>query len=94
MWMRETLTCHKTYLMAHSVGNLEAQICDGNVHNYEVSDVKKDTVANWGKGAILIQMTTHTCKIIRNILYHLLSGMLWRAFMRRSVRLKLCSDYH
>lgn len=38
--------CHTLYLMADSVDNLEVQMCDGNVQNYEVLDENKDTVGN------------------------------------------------
>lgn len=38
--------CHMLDLMADSVDNLEVQMCDGNVQNYEVSDENKDTVGN------------------------------------------------
>lgn len=46
MWMRETFMCHMLYLMADSVENLEAQMRDGNVQNYKVSEGNKDTVGN------------------------------------------------
>lgn len=46
MWTRETFMCHMLYLMADSVDNLEVQMCDGNVQNYEVLDENKDTVGN------------------------------------------------
>lgn len=68
MWMTETFMCHMLYLTADSVENLEAQMCDGNVQNYEVSDGNKDTRGNLTRnhpGDILVKnlvMFSHVLK--------------------------------